>query len=407
MGVISRLHTIFVKDMKQKYVLVVGDAKTYNLLQAICYEYRSHLKWLVSFPGDWHVLYNYQKALMKPYADAGLATLAKAAGHRAETLTSLLQALNFRRTHEFLLQAFEVMYRYFLSLYSSHASARRPSDHRESFDEDIKALLSGLLSQFTGIASEEEFESFRIQSAEVFGSDMMPLKYSDFKGFMESLAEQQDTVRFWYQFISIDCFAYIALFLSIHYRNWNLRMGSIKLLAAIFSAFDRPIYQELISRHLKEVLTMPSCFLHHLKKGSFSIRLSPTEWHGIALDECHEIKINKDAKLAVIHPSKYKMEFLSNYMYMSFRSSCVENLKKQIFPELEVHVGRQGFSHSPTSKDKKRDANITSMMEAVQSKEMASLEACGLWNFLKEKEATPEQSYDLLYKLQKYRSSGI
>ena len=88
------------------------------------------------------------------------------------------------------------------------------------------------------------------------------------------------------------------------------------------------------------------------------------------------------------------MEFLSNYM--SFRSSYVENLKKQIFPEREVHLGRQGFSHSPTSKDKKRNANITSMMEAVQSKEMASLEACGLWNFLKEKEATTEQSYDLL-----------
>ena len=124
--------------------------------------------------------------------------------------------------------------------------SKSPSDHRESFDEDIKALLSGLLSQFTGIASEEELESFRIQTAEVFGSDMMPLKYSDFKGFMESLAEQHDTVRFWYQFISIDCFAYIALFLSIRYRNWDLRMGSIKLLAAIFSAFDRPIYQELI-----------------------------------------------------------------------------------------------------------------------------------------------------------------
>ena len=220
----------------------------------------------------------------------------------------------------------------------------------------------------------------------------MPLKYSHFKGFMESLAEQHDTVRFWYQFISIDCFAYIAFFLSIRYRNWDLRMGIIKLLAAILSAFDRPIYQE--PRHLKEVLTMPSCGLDHLKKGSFNVHLSRTEWHGIALDECREIKINKVAKLAVIHPSKHKMEFLSNYM--SFRSSCVENLKKHIFPEREVHVDRQGFSHSPTSKDKKRDANITSMMEAVQSKEMASLEACGLWNFLKEKEATPKQSYDLL-----------
>ena len=113
MGVISRLQTTFVEELKQKYVLVVGDAKTYNLLQAICYEYKSYLKWLIPFPGDWHVLFNYQKALMKPYADAGLATLAKAAGHRAETLTSLLQASNFRRTHEFLLQSFD-------ALYSSH-----------------------------------------------------------------------------------------------------------------------------------------------------------------------------------------------------------------------------------------------------------------------------------------------
>ena len=35
--------------------------------------------------------------------------------------------------------------------------------------------------------------------------------------------------------------------------------------------------------------------LHHLKKGSFSVRLTPTEWHAVALDECHEMRINKDA----------------------------------------------------------------------------------------------------------------
>jgi hypothetical protein len=70
---------------------------------------------------------------------------------------------------------------------------------------------------------------------------------------------------------------------------------------------------------------MPSGVLHHLQKGSFSVRLSPTEWHGVALDRCHEMRINKDAKLAVIHPSKHKMEFLSNYM--CFRSSYVENFK--------------------------------------------------------------------------------
>lgn len=112
-GVISRLQKVFVQELGQKYV---GDAKTYNILQEIRYECKSQLKWLFPFPGDWHVLYNFQKVLMKPYADAGLVSLGKASGHRAGTLTSLVQASNFWRTHEFLLQAYEAIYRFFLSL---------------------------------------------------------------------------------------------------------------------------------------------------------------------------------------------------------------------------------------------------------------------------------------------------
>ncbi len=135
---------------------------------------------------------------------------------------------------------------------------------------------------------------------------------------------------------------------------------------------------------------MPSSVIHHLQKGSFSVRLSPTEWHGVALDECHEMKVNKDAKLAVIHPSKHKMEFLSNYL--SFRAACVGNLKKQIFPEREQHAVT--FSHSATSKDRKRDANVRHMLDAIQSKGM--LTYTGLWNVFECKQATPEQAHDLL-----------
>ena len=66
----------------------------------------------------------------------------------------------------------------------------------------------------------------------------MPITYSGFKSFMEKLAGCQDTVKFWYHFISVDCFAYIGLSVAVRYRNWELRNGSMKLLAAIFSAFD-------------------------------------------------------------------------------------------------------------------------------------------------------------------------
>lgn len=126
---------------------------------------------------------------------------------------------------------------------------------------------------------------------------------------MDALVIKSKTVRFWSRFLHVDCLAYIGLFLSIHYRNWELRTGSIKELAAIFAAFDRPIYQQLVPRHIHELLLMPSHIPHHLQRGSFSVRLSGSEWHGIAIDECHEMCINKDAKLAVAHPSKHRMEF--------------------------------------------------------------------------------------------------
>ena len=93
---------------------MVGDAKTDDILQSLRRQYGSQLKWLLPFPGDWHILYNYQKVLLKVYGDAGLLQLAKVAGHRAETLTSLAQASHFNRTHHFILQPFEVMHRYFI-----------------------------------------------------------------------------------------------------------------------------------------------------------------------------------------------------------------------------------------------------------------------------------------------------
>ena len=108
--ILGKMHEVFICDLHYKWLVVVGDAK---ILQAIRHEYGSHMKWLIPFPGDWHILFNYQKVLMKVYADAGLVQLGSLSGHRAETLTSIIQCSNFRRTHNFLLQAFEAMFRFF------------------------------------------------------------------------------------------------------------------------------------------------------------------------------------------------------------------------------------------------------------------------------------------------------
>lgn len=54
--------------------LVAGDAKTYLRLRELKQQYGSELDWLLPFVGDWHVLYNYQKVLMKVYFEAGPKT---------------------------------------------------------------------------------------------------------------------------------------------------------------------------------------------------------------------------------------------------------------------------------------------------------------------------------------------
>lgn len=134
------------------------------------------------------------------------------------------------------------MYCCFLSLYSSRTLTRGTCEQRETIEEETKGLLSSLLHQFTTIESEGDLASFQIISTELLHSELMLLKYNEFKSFMESLSKQNCTICLWYQFISLNCFAYIGLFLAIRYRNWELRIGSIKLLAAVISAFVHSTY---------------------------------------------------------------------------------------------------------------------------------------------------------------------
>ena len=74
--VLEFLSAMFDVGKVLKYLVVVGDGKTYEYLRKLKHQYRPALNWMIPFPGDWHICKNYQKMLMKIYWHAGLEHMA-------------------------------------------------------------------------------------------------------------------------------------------------------------------------------------------------------------------------------------------------------------------------------------------------------------------------------------------
>lgn len=123
-----------------------------------------------------------------------------------------------------------------------------------------------------------------------------------FCAFIQKMARTNDTWHFWVQFVFEDAMAYISLFLSIQSGDWDLRVASIESMAAVFTAFDHLTYQKVISQHLEDIATMPAPIIAMFRQGAFVVNVTGRPWHSVAIDESHEMLINKDCKTSIIHP---------------------------------------------------------------------------------------------------------
>ena len=113
--------------------------KTYVRIRDLKHEYGSELDWLIPFIGDWHLLSNYQSVLMKVYYDTGVKDLAESSGHRGETLTSIKKCFSFKRTHQFLVQAWEALYRQMFKTFLCKC------DNEDSISDIMSAAKANLL----------------------------------------------------------------------------------------------------------------------------------------------------------------------------------------------------------------------------------------------------------------------
>lgn len=85
-------------------------------------------------------------------------------------------------------------------------------------------------------------------------------------------------------------------------------------MAPIFSLFDHFTYKKLIAKNLADMHTLPQYILDNLQQGCFTVSLSGQPGHSVAIDEAHEMAINKDIKTSIIRPSPDYINRVVNYL---------------------------------------------------------------------------------------------
>lgn len=296
--VLSKLHSEYGIGVASQH-LVVGDQKTYNRLQELKHVYGAELNWLVPFLGDWHLLHNFHSVLTNVYYDAGLKDLAHSSGFRGETLTSLRRCSYFKRTHVFLLQSLEAFYRHFLRVFFLNGDKEFYDDLLSSTCAHMSECNEDCTLQNSAVPLHVYLEDIRSKH---------PNLCQEFHDWLSGLETKDANCKFWIKFVFRDAF---SLFFSIRGGMWNLRMYGIKQIAPLFAAFDRPHYQKLLPCHLHEVLLMPQEIIDHFESGSFVCSVTGNHCHSVALDEAHEMLVNKDLKMTVVRPNKEYNSLLS------------------------------------------------------------------------------------------------
>ena len=188
--------------------------------------------------------------------------------------------------------------------------------------------------------------------------------------------------------------AYVGLYLAVRSGDWQLRVASMKMMAPVFTAFDHPSYQRLISQQLADILCMPPAMLAMLKQGAFTVSISGRPWYSVGIDEAHEMLINKACKTSIVTPTQLYKQHCSLYTVPNENS----NIKLNFFPQSKHSQKPIESPFSSCPNDKEHKQNVQAEMDLIKAKALFALDTTnrGLINPFTDKIATPQQSNDLL-----------
>ena len=216
-------------------VIICGDQQTYSIVRNLKTKDPELFEWAVVMPGDWHLLKLASETIRDLLWDGGFQDLARSCGHFKEVK-------QWRDIHKILCGIHE-------------------------------ALLSELLQQYN--SDNTEYSTV-----------------NEFRRFLCSDENTEQLSKFWASILDyLD--AYTGLYFAIRSGNWFLRNSCIPKLAELFFAYSRDRYEELVCKNMLDVLCLDPSFSKHFERGEWTISISGTAYHNVALDEGHEQLINK------------------------------------------------------------------------------------------------------------------
>ena len=131
-------------------------------------------------------------------------------------------------------------------------------------------------------------------------------------------------------------------------------------MAPLFHEFDRTTYPNIIPHYLADLNCIPKSILDHFQKGAFTVSIRDYKWSSVALDENHEMCINKDVKAAI---SKVTWDFIARITpYLPYRAKTLKNFRSEL-GLLSLEKSNSLLDHS----DKLTDKNIRMFILAINA----------------------------------------
>ncbi len=187
LSVMNTLYSEFIQTDKKANIILEGDQATYERIQSLKAEYKEESSWLIPFVGNWHFLKNFQEVVLKVYFDAGLRELAIAGKYLPNSIGT-----NFTRTHLFLLEVWESLFRVLMAFYVEQQSP-------DNFLSDISHMIQNFPPCELQASAYKNLQEI-IEEISDKAKDM-----TKFQTFIETHSKQNVVLKFWCQFLGLFC----------------------------------------------------------------------------------------------------------------------------------------------------------------------------------------------------------